>query len=47
MAAIDVAGADTYTVGDSLGWTIPPLGKIAYETWVYNKDLELNDTVGK
>ena len=41
------AAADTYTVGDELGWIIPPGGHIAYSTWARTKNFEINDTIGK
>lgn len=34
-----------YTVGDGLGWVIPPLGQIAYLTWSYNKTFIVGDTL--
>ncbi|KAL8040672.1 hypothetical protein ABFX02_10G113000 [Erythranthe guttata] len=37
--------ADTRTVGDSLGWTIPPAGDIAYRTWAAKEDFELGDSI--
>ncbi|KAK4402117.1 Umecyanin [Sesamum angolense] len=37
--------ADTYTVGDDLGWTIPPLGNVAYRTWADKKDFNLGDSI--
>lgn len=39
--------ASTYTVGDELGWTIPPAGNIAYRTWAARKDFEIGDTISK
>ncbi|KAL2479633.1 Cupredoxin superfamily protein [Abeliophyllum distichum] len=42
---IVVATAATYTVGDELQWTIPPLGDIAYKTWAAKKDFEIGDTI--
>lgn len=40
-ALVSVATADTYTVGDSLGWTIPPGGQIAYSTWAAEKSFDV------
>ncbi|KAL2254193.1 UNVERIFIED_CONTAM: Blue copper protein [Sesamum indicum] len=37
--------ADTYTVGDNLGWTIPPLGEVAYRTWAAKEDFDLGDNI--
>ena len=36
----------TYIVGDDLGWIVPPGGKIAYETWAYDKIFAVGDTLG-
>ncbi|KAL8488351.1 hypothetical protein ACS0TY_024127 [Phlomoides rotata] len=33
----------TYTVGDSLGWVVPPGGSIAYQTWVRGKTFMVGD----
>ena len=41
------AAADTYTVGDDLGWTIPPAGSIAYSTWARTKSFDVGDVIGK
>lgn len=38
---------ENYTVGDRLGWLVPPLGEIAYLTWAYNKTFIVGDTLGK
>nr|XP_027066301.1 early nodulin-like protein 2 [Coffea arabica] len=35
----------TYIVGDDLGWIVPPGGKIAYETWAYDKIFAVGDTL--
>ncbi|KAL3532314.1 hypothetical protein ACH5RR_005835 [Cinchona calisaya] len=35
----------TYTVGDELGWIVPPGGQIAYETWAYDKTFVVGDTL--
>ncbi|KZV20058.1 blue copper protein-like [Dorcoceras hygrometricum] len=37
--------AVTYTVGDSLGWTVPPGGAIAYQTWARGKSFLVGDTL--
>ena len=37
----------TYTVGDILGWVVPPLGEVAYSTWAYNKIFIVGDSLGK
>lgn len=37
----------TYVVGDSLGWTVPPGGPIAYQTWASNKTFFAGDILGK
>lgn len=44
-ALVSVATADTYTVGDSLGWAIPPGGQIAYSTWAAEKSFDVGDTI--
>lgn len=33
----------TYTVGDTLGWLVPPGGPIAYETWARGKSFLVGD----
>ncbi|KAI5680863.1 hypothetical protein M9H77_02090 [Catharanthus roseus] len=33
----------TYVVGDSLGWTVPPAGPLAYQTWANNKNFMVGD----
>ncbi|KAG6414240.1 hypothetical protein SASPL_126958 [Salvia splendens] len=47
LAAAVLSGyaADTYTVGDDLGWTRPPLGEVAYQTWARVKDFDVGDTI--
>ncbi|KAI3443856.1 hypothetical protein Pfo_000521 [Paulownia fortunei] len=37
--------ADTHTVGDDLGWTIPPGGDIAYRSWAFDEDFQLGDDI--
>ncbi|KAK3038033.1 hypothetical protein RJ639_032012 [Escallonia herrerae] len=37
--------AVTYTVGDKLGWVVPPGGPIAYSTWAYDKIFVVGDTL--
>ncbi|KAF8036575.1 hypothetical protein BT93_C2330, partial [Corymbia citriodora subsp. variegata] len=34
-----------HVVGDSLGWTVPPGGAIAYSTWASNKTFAVGDTL--
>ncbi|KAL1547945.1 uclacyanin 1-like [Salvia divinorum] len=36
-------GTQVYTVGDSLGWLVPPGGPIAYETWASDKTFMVGD----
>ncbi|KAF8393188.1 hypothetical protein HHK36_021429 [Tetracentron sinense] len=42
-ALLQGATAETYTVGDSLGWTIPPGGPIAYSTWANQHTFRVGD----
>ncbi|KAL3532313.1 hypothetical protein ACH5RR_005834 [Cinchona calisaya] len=35
----------TYVVGDSLGWLVPPGGPIAYQTWASNKTFVVGDVL--
>ncbi|KAG5559457.1 hypothetical protein RHGRI_009107 [Rhododendron griersonianum] len=44
-AVVMGAAADTHTVGDGLGWTIPPGGKIAYSVWADKETFEVGDTL--
>ncbi|XP_073152183.1 uncharacterized protein [Henckelia pumila] len=37
--------AMTYTVGDSLGWTVPPGGPVAYQAWARGKSFVVGDTL--
>lgn len=37
----------TYVVGDSLGWLVPPGGPIAYQIWAANKTFVVGDILGK
>lgn len=46
LAVIGGASASTYTVGDQLGWTIPPAGNVAYRVWAAEKSFDFGDTVG-
>ncbi|KAM2193440.1 hypothetical protein ACFX1R_027722 [Malus domestica] len=39
------ATAETYKVGDDLGWTIPPAGSVAYSTWANAKRFQIGDTI--
>ncbi|XP_041004836.1 early nodulin-like protein 1 isoform X1 [Juglans microcarpa x Juglans regia] len=34
---------ENFTVGDRLGWVVPPLGEIAYITWAYDKTFIVGD----
>ncbi|KAI4379480.1 hypothetical protein MLD38_005771 [Melastoma candidum] len=45
LAMIGGASASTYTVGDQLGWTVPPAGDVAYKVWAAEKSFDLGDTV--
>ncbi|KAA8535123.1 hypothetical protein F0562_030126 [Nyssa sinensis] len=47
IAALLVGGstADTHVVGDSLGWTTPPGGPIAYSTWANRQDFQIGDVI--
>lgn len=40
-------GPRNYTVGDKLGWLIPPVGPLFYASWAYNKTFLVGDTLGK
>lgn len=37
----------THIVGDSLGWTVPPGGPIAYSTWAATQTFTVGDVLGK
>lgn len=39
-------GPKNYTVGDKLGWLLPP-GGLFYASWAYNKTFFMGDTLGK
>ncbi|CAK9170953.1 unnamed protein product [Ilex paraguariensis] len=39
------AAADTHNVGGGLGWTIPPLGDIAYKNWAARENFEVGDNL--
>ncbi|XP_011078396.1 cucumber peeling cupredoxin [Sesamum indicum] len=39
------ADAATYVVGDSLGWTIPPGGPVAYSTWASQHEFKVGDVL--
>lgn len=39
-------GPRNYTVGDGVGWLIPPGGPIFYASWAYNKTFFVGDTLG-
>ncbi|PIN09999.1 hypothetical protein CDL12_17418 [Handroanthus impetiginosus] len=34
-----------YTVGDNLGWTVPPAGQVAYQTWARGRNFAVGDTL--
>lgn len=36
----------TYTVGDGIGWNVPPGGVAAYRTWASNKTFMVGDVLG-
>ncbi|XP_061361979.1 early nodulin-like protein 14 [Gastrolobium bilobum] len=38
-------GLLNYTVGDKLGWLVPPGGEIAYATWAYGKTFIIGDSL--
>lgn len=40
------SGPVTYTVGDDLGWFVPPGGEIFFEAWAYDKTFLVGDTLG-
>lgn len=42
-----VTGPVTYTVGDTLGWTIPSNGAAAYTAWASRKSFKVGDILGK
>ncbi|XP_024034144.1 stellacyanin [Citrus clementina] len=44
-AIFDAAAAETYTVGDEMGWTTPPSGAAAYSTWASKKKFHFGDTI--
>lgn len=46
VALLKGATADSYTVGEDLGWNIPPAGSVAYSTWAASKRFQLGDVVG-
>ncbi|CAL9028047.1 unnamed protein product [Prunus brigantina] len=45
VALLKGAAANNYTVGDDLGWTIPPAGSIAYKTWANKESFQIGDTI--
>lgn len=47
LALLKGATAESYTVGEDLGWNIPPSGSVAYATWAASKRFQLGDVVGK
>lgn len=38
---------ENLTVGEGLGWIIPPLGEITYLAWARNRTFIVGDTLGK
>uniref|UniRef100_A0A5B6YU11 Putative blue copper protein n=1 Tax=Davidia involucrata TaxID=16924 RepID=A0A5B6YU11_DAVIN len=36
---------ETHVVGDDLGWNVPPGGPIAYQTWAFNNEFLVGDTL--
>lgn len=40
------SGPVTYTVGDDLGWLVPPGGELFYAAWAYDKIFLVGDTLG-
>ncbi|OWM65928.1 hypothetical protein CDL15_Pgr015353 [Punica granatum] len=42
-APVTPRGPVTYTVGDGLGWEVPPGGEVAYATWARNKVFMVGD----
>ncbi|OWM65929.1 blue copper protein-like [Punica granatum] len=44
-AIIGSSAQTTYEVLDSLGWTIPPGGSVAYTAWAANKSFSVGDTL--
>ncbi|XP_062010569.1 stellacyanin-like [Rosa rugosa] len=45
LALLKGATAESYTVGEDLGWNIPPAGSVAYSTWAASKRFQLGDVV--
>ncbi|XP_004287291.1 PREDICTED: stellacyanin-like [Fragaria vesca subsp. vesca] len=45
VALLKGVTADSYTVGEDLGWNIPPAGSVAYSTWAASKQFQLGDVV--
>jgi len=46
-APAPTTGPVTFTVGDSLGWTVPTNGAAAYTSWASGKTFKVGDTLGK
>ena len=40
------AAPATYTVGDSMGWTVPPNSSVSYATWASGKTFKVGDILG-
>lgn len=49
VAVFMLHGTDAaeYTVGDNLGWTIPPGGAATYAAWAAAHSLVVNDILGE
>ncbi|KAL6209561.1 hypothetical protein ACLB2K_020501 [Fragaria x ananassa] len=45
VALLKGVTAESYTVGEDLGWNIPPAGSVAYSTWASSKRFQLGDVV--
>ncbi|KAJ7956717.1 Cucumber peeling cupredoxin-like protein [Quillaja saponaria] len=43
--AVSPRGPITYTVGDELGWLVPPAAEIAYHTWAFGNAFIVGDTL--
>lgn len=42
----ETATSETCTVGDYIGWRIPPAGAATYSTWSRKKKFQVADTIG-
>ena len=45
-ASWQCSSAATYTVGDALGWTVPPISTV-YSEWASDKTFVVGDILGK